>query len=120
MSFVTLDEHQLEIMLHRAAALAVAELRQDIERNTHPPLMDKAQLAVYLGCHLSTINRQMKRGMPFEMLGDQPRYRKADIDLWLKGKSWASSNDSMESEFCPVRRIMPEAHGICINGSTGK
>jgi excisionase family DNA binding protein len=50
--------------------------------------MTKRELAEYLRCGISKINRLMKKiseeKVPFEMFGDTPRYRKTDIDAWLK------------------------------------
>src|SRR5688572_21115219 len=83
MKVVVLEPSELDDMLRRAADLAVSKLRDDIERTRTPELMDATQLAGYLNCHRSTINRYAKQGMPQEMCGDQPRYRKTSIDLWL-------------------------------------
>lgn len=86
MNVVVLEEPELETLLKRVADLAVSNLRDDIERTRTPELMDATQLAAYLTCNRSTINRYVKRGMPEERCGDQPRYRKTSIDLWLQGK----------------------------------
>lgn len=89
MKVVVLEQAEIDEMLRRAADLAVSKLRDDIERTRTPELMDATQLSVYLNCHRSTINRHVKRGMPEEMCGDVPRYRKTSIDLWLQGR-WYS------------------------------
>ena len=86
MNVVVLDEKELNDLMIRVADLAVGRLRDDIERTRTPELMTATQLAGYLHCNRSTINQYVKKGMPEERCGDQPRYRKTSIDLWLQGK----------------------------------
>jgi hypothetical protein len=86
MKVVVLDESEITEIVRHAVKLATAELLDELERSRTPELMSKDRLAIYLDCHISSINRFMKAGMPYEMLGDHPRFRKADIDLWLKVK----------------------------------
>ena len=86
MKVAVLTKEELDDMLRRAADLAVAKLRDDIERTRTPELMDRTQLAAYLNCDRSTITRYLRRGLPEERCGDMPRYRKTSIDLWLQGK----------------------------------
>jgi len=84
MQVVVIDETKLQEMLDRAASEAVARLRDDLERKRTPELMTRSQLAQYLTRHPSSINRYMNEGMPYEMCGDDPRFRKTDIDHWLR------------------------------------
>jgi hypothetical protein len=84
MAIAVLEESQLQTIIRDAVKLATAELRDELERSRTPELMNKVQLTKYLDCHVSSINRFMKGGMPYEMLGEHPRFRKADIDTWLK------------------------------------
>lgn len=86
MKVVVLEEPELETLLRRVADLAVSNLRDDIERTRTPELMTAQQLADYLTCNRTTISSYVKRGMPEERCGDQPRYRKTSVDLWLQGK----------------------------------
>lgn len=50
-------------------------------------LMTKAELADYLRCNISKINRYMAKGLPFEQFGANPLFRKSAIDEWLKNSS---------------------------------
>lgn len=84
MAIAVLDETQLQEIIRQAVVLATKDLRDELQRLSTPEVMTKDRLAVYLECHVSSINRFMKAGMPYEMLGEHPRFRKADIDDWLK------------------------------------
>ena len=84
MAIAVLGESEITELIRKAVLLATAELRDELERSRTPELMKKERLAEYLDCHVSSITRFMKAGMPVEMLGDHPRFRKADIDIWLK------------------------------------
>ena len=61
-----------------------AELRDELASKHTPELMTKAELAEYLRCDVSKINRYMDNGLPVEQFGSTPRFRKVDIDRWLK------------------------------------
>lgn len=84
MAIAVLEESEITELIRKAVALATTDLRDELERSRTPELMTKDRLAIYLECHVSSINRFMKNGLPFEMLGDHPRFRKVDIDNWLK------------------------------------
>jgi len=47
-------------------------------------VMTKSELADYLRCDVQKINRYMKKGLPFVMFGETPRFYRDDIDNWLK------------------------------------
>jgi len=88
MAIAVLEESEIQTIIRDAVKLATAELRDELERSRTPELMSKDRLALYLECHVSSINRFMKSGgMPFEMLGDHPRFRKSAIDVWLQGNA---------------------------------
>jgi excisionase family DNA binding protein len=87
MKIVTLTEAELRELLKEAASDAVSQLRADLERSRTPELMDRAQVAKYLSVHRSTVNRLMRDGMPFEPIYSTPRFRKSEIDHWLKGRA---------------------------------
>lgn len=88
MDIVVLQKDEIETLVRRAAELAVAGLREELERTRTPDLMTTSQICDYLQCHRSTIDRHIKNGMPAERLGGDPRFRKTDIDLWLRGEYW--------------------------------
>jgi excisionase family DNA binding protein len=80
---VVLDKSQLEEMLQRAGRFAASIVLEKAEK-VSSELMTKQELAVYLRCDISKINRLMKKDLPFFMFGETPRFRKSDIDNWLK------------------------------------
>ena len=83
-SVVVLTESELKEVIRLTALAVTADLRNDLQAAQHPELMNRQQLAEYLGIDGSTVNRFMNKGMPVERLGTTPRFRKADIDRWLK------------------------------------
>jgi excisionase family DNA binding protein len=97
MAIAVLEESELQKIITDAVKLAAAELRDELERSRTPELMDKGLLTKYLRCHISSINRFMKNGMPFEMLGEHPRFRKSDIDAWLKGGPTENRNGGIQT-----------------------
>lgn len=84
-AIIVLTPDELSKLVERAATFAVDALRNDLAKPT-PELMTKGELAEYLRCDVSKINRYMKLGLPFESFGGHPRYRKSDIDRWLKNE----------------------------------
>lgn len=84
-NIVIITDSQLTALADRVAA-AVDELRQDLEAAKIPELMNREQLAAYVGCHPSTVNRLMRAGMPYELLLKAPRFRKEDVDRWMKDR----------------------------------
>lgn len=81
---IFLTKDAIEELLTRSASLAVEHLRDDLERSRSHELMTKAEVADYLRCDVSKINRMMRTGLPFEMFGSTPRFRKSDVDHWLR------------------------------------
>ena len=98
MQVVLIDEAKLQEMLDRAAAGAVAKLRDDLERKQALEIMTKAELADYLRCDISKINRYMKKGMPHLPFGSTPRFRKTDIDRWLDDLQKVQGKEDLDSE----------------------
>jgi excisionase family DNA binding protein len=82
---ITLERSELERIIDRAAKHAVMELRNDLHKPT-PEIMTKAELAEYLRCDVSKVNRFMSKGMPFTRFGTNPRFYKSEIDTWLKNE----------------------------------
>lgn len=81
---ITIEKAELERLIRRTASLVADDLRSDLESHRIPELMTKTELADYLRCDASKINRYMQTGLPFEQFGGHPRFRKTDIDQWLK------------------------------------
>lgn len=81
---LVIEKEQLPEIFRQVAVLVASEIRE------HPPqvleIMTKKELAEYLRCDVSKINRLMKEGLPFVRFGDTPRFYKSDIDTWLKRK----------------------------------
>jgi excisionase family DNA binding protein len=81
---LVIDKEQLPEIFRQVAVLVASEIRE------LPPIvheiMTKKELADYLRCDVSKINRLMKDGLPFVKFGDAPRFYKSDIDNWLKNK----------------------------------
>lgn len=79
---VTLTREEISEIIEKTVKRAIAELHEDTK--TVPELMTKSELAEYLRCDVSKINRYMGHGLPIEQFGKSPLFRKSDIDLWLK------------------------------------
>ncbi len=86
MPVITLEQHEIEDMLIRAAKLGASQFRDDLEKAQTPEIMTKAELAGYLRCDVSKIDRYMKKGLPFVSFGSHPRFHKIDIDRWLRNR----------------------------------
>lgn len=84
MTVITLSQADLETIIRRTADAVASDLRADLETRRTPELMTKAELAEYLRCDVSKINRYMSAGLPFEQFGSTPRFRKVSIDTWLQ------------------------------------
>lgn len=82
-SIVVLTHDQLTEVARLAASHAVTDLWQAFTAPT-PEIMTKAEVAKYLRCDVSKINRFMRTGMPHFTFGSTPRFRKAEIDRWLE------------------------------------
>lgn len=83
---ILLTEGELSDIIRRTADAVVSKLRDDIETSRTTELMTKTELADYLRCDVSKINRYMKKGLPHEPFGSAPRFRKASIDRWLQSE----------------------------------
>ncbi len=60
---------------------------EDFKKLVTPELMTAAEVANYLQMQIKTIQNWTSSGkIPVEYAGGTPRYRKATIDMWLKGK----------------------------------
>lgn len=81
---IVLSKGELADIIRRTATAVVDDLRDDIATFKTPELMTKAELADYLRCDVSKINRMMKTGLPHEPFGSAPRFRKSSIDRWLQ------------------------------------
>lgn len=76
---VVIDAEKIPDIFRQSFELVLSELsvkRLDV--------MTKSELADYLRCDVQKISRYMKKGLPFVMFGDTPRFYRDDIDKWLK------------------------------------
>jgi excisionase family DNA binding protein len=83
MQVTVLTEAQIEEIARQAAMFAVSQLERQEVKPT-PEIMTKAELAEYLRCDRSKIERFMKTGLPYFYFGDTPRFRKSAVDEWLE------------------------------------
>lgn len=84
-SIIALTESQLTEIIKRTAKAAVEDMRRDIENAKTPVIMTKADLANYLRCHISKIDRMMRyENLPSISFGSHPRFRRSEIDKWLE------------------------------------
>lgn len=80
MEIVTLTQKDLERLIQKTVRDTVSEFT----RNRVPPILNKAQVADYLGKTTATIDRYMREGMPFRKFdGGYPEFYKLDIDRWI-------------------------------------
>jgi hypothetical protein len=79
-----MTDPELQALINRTALAVAQELRQDVAQT--PELMTKKELAVYLRCDISKVNRYMGKGLPYEPFGSSPRFRKTSIDRWLQSE----------------------------------
>lgn len=84
--FVVLTSQQLLDIIEHTAHRTAIHLRDDVASASTPEIMTKTELADYLRCDVSKINRYMTQGLPFERFGGHPRFRKSDIDRWLRNE----------------------------------
>ncbi len=82
---LVLTKNELSEIIRQTACAVADDLRNDIETRQTRELMTKTELADYLRCDVSKINRYMKQGLPHEPFGSAPRFRKSNIDRWLNG-----------------------------------
>jgi predicted DNA-binding transcriptional regulator AlpA len=76
-----LSESELEQLIHTTVSAAVSKIKP-----IHfPAVMNKSQLANYLGKKKSTIDSYMKQGLPYRKEGkDYPEFYKPQIDEWIR------------------------------------
>jgi hypothetical protein len=94
---VVLTKDELAEVIEKTALAVTEKLREDLQKARTPELMTKDQVATYLHCHPVSINRFMDRGLPYEQFGDLPRFRKTDIDRWLKSNKKVSKNGRLSA-----------------------
>lgn len=78
---IVIDAEKLPDIFRQSMKFVIGEL---LEQKPISEIMTKSELAEYLRCDVSKINRFMKKGLPFVMFGDTPRFYRTDIDKWLK------------------------------------
>lgn len=83
---VTIEKSELSRIIERTAFAVAMHLRSEFSKPI-PEIMTKAELADYLRCDVSKINRLMKEDLPYEIFGSHPRFRKTSIDDWLQNGS---------------------------------
>lgn len=84
---ISLSLDDLEDIIRKTARLTAAEFRSDFINNKAPAIMTKVELSSYIHKSIPTINRLMKKGLPFEKLDNEhPRFYKSAIDRWLQGE----------------------------------
>jgi excisionase family DNA binding protein len=81
---VVIEKEKLPELFRQFAVVIVQEMRD--EPKPILEIMTKKEIAEYLRCDVSKINRFMKNGMPFVHFGDTPRFYRADVDKWLREK----------------------------------
>jgi len=85
---VVLTENGLTELIRRTVAMVLMDLETSLAQKPIPELMNKIQIAEYLVCHVSKIDRYMRRSqidpLPFDKFGDTPLFRKGAVDEWLK------------------------------------
>lgn len=81
---IILQPDQLDAIIERAVRSAVRQLTGELHQPHVPEYMDKKALAAYLNVSVSTIGRMMRAGMPYAIASGSPRFRTADVDLWMR------------------------------------
>jgi excisionase family DNA binding protein len=71
----------------RKAMVTESPIKLEEAATTYPEIMTAEQLASYAQVDFQTIrNKTSKKEIPFEKFGSSVRYRKEDIDAWMKGQ----------------------------------
>ena len=83
-SIIILQPDELDAIIERAVRSAVRQLSAETHRSHVPEYMDKKALADHLSVSVSTIGRMMRAGMPYSTASGSPRFRTADVDLWMR------------------------------------
>lgn len=83
-NIIVLTESGLAELVRTTAYDVVTDLYDRLTTFRALEIMTKDELAIYLRCDVSKINRYMKQGLPFEQFGKHPRFYKVDIDTWLR------------------------------------
>lgn len=61
------------------------ELKKYAASPIEPP-MSVEDVMSFLGCGRTSVNRYMKRGMPFHRLNSRPVFYASEINDWIKNK----------------------------------
>lgn len=78
---VTLTVEEVEDLIQATVRATVTEIKP----NHVPLLMDKSQVADYLGKTKATINRWMKQGLPYRKEGKEyPEFYRPLVDKWME------------------------------------
>lgn len=85
-AIIVMTERQVAEMIRQTAQAVADDLRADIEGGRVPELMNRAQLADYLGIHVGSVIRLIRAGMPYELVLSTPRFRKEDVDRWMRSR----------------------------------
>ncbi len=74
-------------MLSRECAELRSRLAQLESQPERRPLLNKSQAAEYLNCSISTVYELMASGaIPVVRFDNRPRFRAADLDIWIASK----------------------------------
>lgn len=87
---VIMNKSQLADFARQVALAVVADLRDDLQATATREVMDKRQVAEYLGKSPATIERWMaEKGLPFKKADPnaQPMFRRSEIDAWLASRN---------------------------------
>lgn len=82
MSIEIPTKEDLEILRNDIAGM-FDELKSELAK----PMSDwmtKTEVADYLKCDVSKVNRYMSKGLPFKKFGANPLFKKQAIDDWLE------------------------------------
>lgn len=80
---IDLTEADLEALIDRRLAAAIAELRPA----EAPALLDRQGLARELSCSVKHIDRLRAEGLPEQQLGDLPRFELPEVMRWLRARN---------------------------------
>jgi hypothetical protein len=102
---IVTSKPELEQLIETAVRVAVSKITP-----VHfPLLMNKKQVAEYLGKSISTVNSYMTEGMPYRKEGNEhPEFYKPDVDEWLKCRFLSATK---EKESTPKIRTGAKERG---------
>lgn len=83
MSAIVLTQSEIEELIDKRIALALAEVKSD---TTNKPILNTQEVAALLGKHPKTIRKLvLERGLPVNKeSGREPRFVRDDVMAWLK------------------------------------